>query len=318
MDAEAKYLLSAKGPLVTKNLYSYYLPFINLVPESAKTLGAKIVRITIADGYANTFRWDLGLLIEGFIIDTDLEINHVSVDIDYGVVRHIDLGASFSYTVQYGGVLDPLLQAYHKLFGFRNQDREYVEDNRFRLYVENENGVWIDLSEPVYGFGDITLKGKINIFNLREYGFYLAVQPAVKIPVGNRSALLSSGKTDFALNLLAEKLLYKFVLYLNCGWMHLGKPDDLSIFGFNCELFSYAFAVEWILSRAWSLYAQIDGNTSPYSSEHKWLDKHSSTINLGFKTRLSDKYLLQISFAEEFFSFATTDISLQAALSYKF
>ena len=314
MPIEQEAAAGAKGPLVTRNLYSYYLPFINLAPEGARNLGAGSFRASVINSYANTFRYDPEKLIDGFFLDTDVENYQLAIDLDFGVFEFLDLGIGFSYLVQYGGILDAPIQAYHHFFGFRNQGRELVADNRFLLKVENEKGIWLNLDEPVYGSGDLTLKGKLGLLELPGSGFYLALQPALKIPVGNTASFLSNGSLDFSVDLLAEMTIWRLVFYLNCGWIHLAKPADLTIFEFYGDLFSYAFAVELILSEAWSLYVQIDGSTSPYRSGHEWLDSPSTTINFGFKTKISKNMLLQCSFAQEFFAFSTTDISVTAGL----
>jgi len=305
-----------KGPLLTNNLYPFYLPYINLLPENAQSLGAGNVRLIIANNYANTFNLDLDGMGDGMQFDMDLESLRLAINLDVGVSDRLDIGLETAYVYEYGGFFDPVIQGFHKLFGFPNAGRSKVENNLFRLKIQNANGTWIDLQTPVSGIGDITLKAKLNIINAGKKGFYLAIQPAVKIPAGNESLLLSNGKTDWAVNLLAEKTGYNYGIYINIGWMHVGKPENLQIFDFTEDLFSYMICYEWLIRGGWSLYIQADGNSSPYMSGHKRLDDQSGTINLGFKYEIAEKALLQISFAEEFFTFATTDVSLMIAMTF--
>jgi hypothetical protein len=313
---ESSQVSDNKGPLLTNNLYPFYLPFINLLPEDAKSLGTGNVRLIIANNYANTFNLDVDGMGDGMQFDMDLESLRLAINLDVGVSDRLDIGLETAYVYEYGGIFDAVIQEFHKLFGFPNAGRSKVDNFLFRLKYQNANGTWIDLRDPVSGLGDITLKAKLNIINTGKMGFYLAIQPAVKIPIGDESLLLSNGKTDWAVNLLAEKTGYNYGIYINIGWIHVGKPENLQIFDFTENLFSYVICYEWLIRGGWSLYIQADGNSSPYMSGHKRLDDQSGTINLGFKCEIAEKTLLQFSFAEEFFTFATTDISVMLAITF--
>lgn len=313
---EQKQVGENKGPLITNNLYPFYLPFINLTPERAKPLGAGNVQLIFSNNYANTFNLDVDGMGDGIEFDMDVENLRFAVDFDIGLSDRLDVGVETAYVYQYGGFFDSVIQGFHDLFGFANAGRNKVENNLFHLKYENKNGVWIDLQEPFGGLNDITFKTKLNIVNSKEKGFSLSFQGAAKMPVGNSDYLLSNGEWDFAVNLLAEKTGYNYGFYINLGWMHVGQPENLQIFDFQEDLYSYVICYEWLIRGGWSLFIQADGNSSPYVSGHKRLDNQSGTINLGFKCEVGEKTLLQVSFAEEFFTFATTDISLMIALQF--
>lgn len=314
--AESDNVGNNKGPLVTDNLYPFYLPFINLHPENAEPLGQGNTRLIISNNYANTFNLDVDGMGDGKEFDMDLESLRLAVNFDIGLTDRLDIGIQTAYVYEYGGFFDAVIQGFHDLFGFANAGRQKVENNLYRLKYENENGVWINLQDPAGGINNITFKAKLNVVNNYTKGFYLALQAAVKMPLGNEDYLYSNGEWDFAANLIAEKTGYNYGFYLNLGWMHVGKPENLTIFDFTEDLFSYVISYEWLIRGGWSLYIQADGNSSPYISGHKRLDDQSGTINLGFKYELSNSAILQVSFAEEFFTFATTDISLMTALIF--
>jgi len=313
---EGQYPNYAKGPLSSLNLYPLYTPFINLSPESAKNLGIGNYSISIVTAYANNFIRDHGVSVDNFYFDLDMGNYLFTISSNFGISKRLDLGFDFSFTIQYGGIFDGLIQGFHNAFNFPNGDREREAKYRCRFRVVNGNGSWIDSSEPCGGPVNLTLKAKILILDYPYIGFYLGLQPALKIPLNNNSSLLSSGKADVALNLLFEKAFRFFELYLNLGWAYLGRPDNLSIFDFNGNILNYMFGVEWILNRSWSLYFQVDGNTSPYRSGHYRIDRHSSTVNLGFKVKIFREGLLEVFFTEEFCTFAAADIGLTAAFSF--
>lgn len=307
-----------KGPLIGSNLYPFYLPFINLHPQRAMTLEAGEICLSFSNNYANTFNYDKDGMDDGFQFDVDVENTRFEIDFNYGVTSWLEVGVEGSYVIQYGGIFDSTIRGFHDLFGLANAGREQVADNLFDITVRNENGTWIELLEPVSGLQDIVLKAKLNILRIPKKGLHVSLQPAVKIPVGDEEKLLSSGKLDYALNLLVEKTGYNYGVYLNLGWLHLGQPDNLTIFEFNPDLFSYMLSYEWLVRGGWSLYIQADGNTSPFKSGHTRLDHQTGTVSLGFKYLLSPNSILQVSFSEEFFTFATTDIALQTGLTFFF
>lgn len=272
------------------------------------------MRLIFSANYANTFNLDVDGIADGKDFDMDLENLRFAVDFDIGINDKIDLGIEAAYVYEYGGIFDSVIQGFHDLFGFANAGRQQVENNLYRLKYENKNGVWIDLQQPAGGINDIVFKTKLNIVNSKEKGFCLSIQGAAKMPLGDEDYLFSNGSWDFAATILAEKTGYNYGFYINLGWMHIGKPENLTIFDFKEDVFSYMISYEWLIRGGWSLYIQADGNESPYISGHKRLDSQSGTINLGFKCELTESMILQVSFAEEFFTFATTDISLMTAL----
>jgi len=305
-----------KGPLLTNSIYPFSIPFINPLPESAQTLGEGNKRLVVLSNYGNTFNYDVDGMDNGFQLDMDLENLRILVDFDYGLTENIDIGAEISYNIQYGGFFDPVIQWFHGVFGFPNANRENVQDNLFRLGVKNDQGTWIDISEPTAGLGDILLKGKYRLYDDSRQGLFIGIQPLLKIPLGSEALLLSNGCIDFGVNLLAEKRSSRFSVYINLGWFHVGKPEKLTIFEFNNDLFSYVVGLEYVLNDDWSFYGQIDGNTSPYMSGHNRLDDSNATINVGLKTVITESTLLQVSFSEEFFTFATTDVTLIVAMIF--
>jgi hypothetical protein len=314
-----------KGPLFSNNLYPFYLPFINLFPEGARTLGEGNNRMILHDNYANTFNLDLDGLGDGFQLDMDVENTRLTLSYDYGFTDRIDLGIDLPYLVQYGGVFDRLIEWYHLLFGFPNAGRGYVDRNLYHLRVINENGTWIDMEDPSHGFGDVTIRSKISLLSLPQHGFHAAIQPALKIPTGKEDALFSSGRPDWALNLLLEKSWERVALYWNSGWMHVEQPEGLDVFPFRQDLFSYMGSVEWIAGPRWSFFLQADGNTTPYKNGHRRMDKHTGAFHIGFKHVVSSGWVLQVNFEEEFlsfdeevFTFAAVDIGLLIALIHVF
>jgi hypothetical protein len=308
---------SNKGPLISNNIYPFYVPFINLSPERAKVLMPGEIEITLSEVYANTFNYDRDGLDDGFQLDMDIENSRSALGIDLGVSSFLEIGLELSFYVQYGGFMDSLIQGFHDLLGFANAGRDKVANNQYRLAVINNMGTWIELTEPSSGIGDIIIKSKLKIISNETTGFFLSIQPAIKLPTGSTEYFISSGKVDYAVNLLMDKTGYNYGVYLNLGWSHLAKPDNLLIFDFTEDILSFAAAYEWLIRGGWSILIQVDGNTSPYNSSNDRLDHQSSTINLGFKKEIGNKTILQFSFFEEFFTFATTDVGFVVGLVFK-
>ncbi len=306
-----------KGPLANTNLYPFYLGLMNLHPARARLLDTGESELIIANNYANTFNWDRDGVADGFQFDMDVENTVFKLDFSIGATRWLELGVEAAYFYQYGGIFDPVIQGFHETFGFANGGRGNVEDNLFNITIRNDKGTWIELTETYGGLGDLALKAKLKIVSNHEKRFYLALQPAVKIPVADSEKLLSNGELDYGVNLLVEKAGYNYAFYVNIGWIHFGQPENLDIFDFSPDVFNYMFCWEWMIRGGWSVLIQADGNTSPYVSGHKRLDNHSANVLIGFKVELSDSVMLQVSFSEEFFTFATTDIALQTGITIR-
>ncbi len=156
------------------------------------------------------------------------------------------------------------------------------------------------------GLGDISLVLKDLILPEGEKNPAFVLKGVVKLDNGDFSKGLGSGDKDFSLFAVATKGLGRVILHAQIGYAWIGKKGssslrDISLFG---------IAVDYIMTDAFHLVAEIDGNRHPDSTiaedPRSWL--------VGFTNKLSEKMIFDLAFRGGL-SAASPDSNITSGLS---
>jgi hypothetical protein len=305
------------GPLISGSAFPPLQPFLNLPPESSRAPEPGVWTWSLGILYGNVSHYDPFILYDDLYVKIDGEILKLGFGLETGLPGGFGLAASIPFTIQYGGFLDPAIQAFHNLFCLPNGGREKLTDNSWGLRVIRAETAMVDLNRPGFGLGDLVLKGKWTWYASAADGLWLALQTALKLPTGSTARFLSNGRLDAACGLLVSLQVERFALFGGLRYVWLGEPSAPKIFDFNPHNAGFFLALEWMQNPDWSWLAQVEAVTSPFRNPHPWLGVVSGALNIGFKTRLAGVGLLQFSLAEEFLSYAQLDISMNLALVRK-
>jgi len=304
------------GPLATGNLYPPFLPFIDLPPAGATTGGQGSFRASVTAEAGNCVQYDPGVIISSLVIYIDAETERLTFAAAYGVLPRLDLGLRASWIWLGGGGLDAVIEGFHDLFGFDNGPRPYLPRNDYRFWLRYRGEDWINLREPASGPGDLTAWATWALVPPgRPGGFALAVRAGVQFPTGDASAMLSNGKLDWQVDLLADLPLGSATASLNLGYANLGEPEALTMPAFFGHALAYAAAFSWPVLPRLCLVAQVDGMTTPYIVRHFMLAWTSTLLQAGARFAVGDRVAVEACFSEEFFSFAASDFSVTATCS---
>ena len=101
----------------------------------------------------------------------------------------------------HGGFLDGTIESFHDTFGFSSFGRPAVRRNDVNLIYDLKSAQAVFFGTPTSGgYIDPTLGVRYVGFELPE-PWHLSLEAAVKIPVGGERLLLSTGKTDYGMQL---------------------------------------------------------------------------------------------------------------------
>ncbi len=143
---------------------------------------------------------------------------------------------------------------------------EYGISNRFTVLVEPVAFTNISPNEGtgVTGFGDLEITLFYNFVKEGKYMPALTLSGEVKLPTAN-SALIGTGKTDYAPYLIASKKIGNLDLSANLSYTIIGKPDGIALELHNT--LGYALGGVYTIKQKWILFGEIYGNTSALGSE---------------------------------------------------
>ena len=193
-----------------------------------------------------------------------------------------------------GGVLDSVIDAWHEVFGLNRGWRPYFPKRRIDYAYQGRGR--INLDHPQTSVGDVAA----------DLGWYAAedarrtwsVWGGLKAPSGSVPGLTSDGAWDVALWAHAATRWPKWQLAEELG---VAQPLGDEIFAGAAHRSSVfaRFAATRMLGSAWSLRAQLDGQTGRVAgSELRFLGP-SLQLTVGAVRRLFGRWQLQMGFTED-------------------
>lgn len=217
-----------------------------------------------------------------------------------------------------GGFLDSTIEGFHDTFGFSAFGRPAASRNDVNLIYDLK-------STQVAYFGTPT-EGGLNdpTMGVRYTGIFmpaswkLAIEAAVKVPVAGRRLLLSTGRTDYGLQVSLQKFNNHHALYLNAAAVYYAGaadpvPQDSQIIP------TLIFGYERKLTGTTNINLQGYISKSVYSRDQTDLDEllgEKYQMSLGVRHRIQ-RFLISFAVTENLQNINNTpDIGVQLGLAY--
>ncbi len=207
---------------------------------------------------------------ENYLLDLELALLDVTFHYkisDIWTAYIITSGVSYQ-----GGFLDSGIEGFHDTFGFSSFGRPAVTRNQVNLVYDLKSSQYASLGTPTDGglldptFGlrytGLSLAGKWN----------LAVEAAVKVPVAGRRELLSTGRTDYGLQMSLQRKGQHHAFYIDASTVYYDgstqlAPQDPQLIP------TVIFGYERMLTARTNVNLQGYISTSVYSREETDLDE---------------------------------------------
>ncbi len=289
-----------RAPLSIRDMRPYNLLFLQFMPETGDTLplGAKTFALQL--DVANN------LLIPspayGATVVEDNEYQRLSVTWRWGIGRNTELGLFVPILWRNGGFLDPILRAYHRLFGLQGNGpddpagRDAYPMYRSILLIQDANGKTLVDQGNAFGLGETSLTLKHGLIRATPRSA-LALRFGLKLPTGNPTLLLGSGNVDAGLSLdLRYSVGRDINLYANLGGVLMGHASHVP----NPQggMFQAMYGIEYHPNHRDSFILQVDGNSLAIRTGNAFADRVQSTATFGYRRGLDPHTLLFASFSE--------------------
>ncbi len=159
---------------------------------------------------------------EAYLIDGEYGL--LDLTLHHRASEHIGLYVTIPYFFFDAGLLDSVIEDFHGQFGFSNAGREFVPYNRWQAIVDLPQLQMVidgpprgDLGDPVFGLR-YSLHGK-------PKGWNLILETAVKLPRQGEQTFVSTGATDYGLQVSYQHFLRRNALYLTASAVYFASPD---------------------------------------------------------------------------------------------
>lgn len=145
------------GPIELRDQHPLALIHSSPTPTSPLTLEDGTYSTQLSFAWSNTLNRRRG----NYLIDAETRV--LDLRFRYGVTDRWEVGANLPVVYRGEGVLDPLIDDWHKMFGLPRGKRDKVPDNGFSLAGENEDGTEFDLHGDGTRFGTAELTSKVRL-----------------------------------------------------------------------------------------------------------------------------------------------------------
>jgi hypothetical protein len=161
---------------------------------------------------------------ENYLVD--LELGQFDVAINYQLTERwaayvIVSGASFG-----GGFLDGTIESFHDLIDAPRFGRPAAARNDYNVLFDLKSTDYAAFEAPGKGGWLDPVIGARYTMTSGDERWRMSLESAVKVPVSDRSAALSTGRTDVGAQMSLQRFSGKHALYVNVSAVYYAGIDD--------------------------------------------------------------------------------------------
>lgn len=279
--ADEFFLVRDENPLIR----SFYLP---LPSDGRLNDGADFsATLSISNTLNVEIRPDESLLVDG-------ESHVLRLIYEDALYRSWRFRFSVPIINDSGGFLDSAISHWHRWFGFNPGNRPFYPQNELVYSYSGKSNV--ETTRQQTGIGDIS--GELGWYPIDDAHLTLSLWGGLEAPTGSVSKLTGDGAWDGAAWAHGALRWSQWQLAAELG---LAQPCGDEIFAgaaHHTSLFA-RFAATRALGQAWSLRAQLDGQTRRVEDSNLRFLGPSLQLTVGAVRRLGARWRIEFGFAED-------------------
>lgn len=306
------------GPLTVRSHAILFQNRLSYTPGRVQTLAPGVAELNLGINRANLWAQMPGYFFDG-------EWTRLSLRGHLGLQGGWELEAELAFYDRRGGVMDGLIQAFHRLTHVTQARRLDYPINRLRVETYDSHGrrTWLTDADAGMGVGNPTVGVKKRLCVDACAGWpVLTGELVLKVPVGDIDRLFASrgvaGMLDLALQ---QPLGTAFQLYAAMGL--IVSPTVHHIYGMQLsQLQKFVLAaVEWRLARPLSIvfhYLNQDGTVELATYSPLNSTTHEFVLGVKWAPGDTDNLLLELGVIENTVHDANTpDFGVHAAVRWR-
>lgn len=307
-----------RGPIETRDEFLLAQPRLTLPAVTPDAAGAGRTRVRVSGDWGNDFGYRIGT-VDGrrrLLYVVDGEHRSASVQVSHGLGDRVTLEARLPVLWRGGGVMDGLIETWHRLLGLPNGNR--TDFPRDRLLVWALDGEHRELRWPEgdgAGLGGLEMGARLSS-GRRHSGWTGALDGRVRLPTG--TAGFGGGGVQLGGQVLAARTLGRAAdLYLG-GGVVVGPRSSGDTFEYRVARPQGFLALEWRPWSSTSLLVEVNAAGRLIDNVTSFPGRHVN-LRVGAKVDVARGWMLEGGFTEGLHPVsATTDFGVMAGLQRAF
>lgn len=244
----------------------------------------------------------------------DGEATQLSYNLRYGFASGWEAGLFVPLLSQGGGVLGPIIQQWHKLWGLPNEGRGNYRNGIYQYTYMHNGQTLLNVSQGSVTFGDVQLTTGYQLLN------HLALRAMVKLPSGDASHLSGNGAFGVAEwldgGLPLGGFLHWLTLYGSIGYSENGTGAIIA----SQQKHDLAFGAAGLglqFTRRWDAKVQVYVHGAPYNdSELAALTHIAAPLTVSTSYRVAQHTTISAGFQEKANIFASPDFGVHLGVAF--
>ena len=248
----------------------------------------------------------------------DLELALLDVTFHYKISNVWTAYVIASGVSYQGGFLDSTIEGFHDTFGFSTFGRPAVTRNQVNLIYDLKSTQYASLGAPTDGgLLDPTLGLRYTGWTLPGQ-WHLSTEVAVKVPVAGKRTLLSTGRTDYGMQVSLQRRGQHHAFYVDAAAVYYDGANEISPQDSQIVP-TLIFGYELMLTSRTNVNLQGYISESVYSRDETELDEllgQKYQLSLGLRHRMSN-FLVTFGVTENLQNINNTpDIGFQLGVAW--
>lgn len=242
----------------------------------------------------------------------DAEIERFHARLNYGLFEKFEIGIEITALSYNTGILDGPITGYHRTVGIPYPLRDLYPNDQFGFTL-TDNYKPLIKAKTGTSSGDSVLDGKWQLVSQSGWIPAFAWINSIKIPTGNTSFYMGTGKVDLASGVSAKWNFYRFFKFFNV--FGIAPTDPFRSSEIHIKPFAAASStLGYSFTDNFSAVTQVDVKGSPYHSGIKMINQTAILWSFGFNWKVFSSCAFRANFTEDPITRTVPDVSVQSSL----